>query len=253
MQLHPIKSRLILPGDSLTSRLKEALALTRWRIEGGDIIAIASKVVSLSEGNIIPLSKVHPTRRAKTLGIKHEMNPEFVQVVLDQADSVYDGVNGAILTVTDGNASANSGVDQKNVPRDEVIPWPDNANKSADKIRISLLQESGKEIGVVIVDSRVTPMRLGTTGMAIGCSGFRPVTDFRGAKDLYGRKVRITFHAVADEIAAAAHLLMGETDEAIPFVLVRDAPVKIRRSARGKMTLPAENCLYMSQIHGSTS
>jgi len=223
------------------------------RIEEGDIIAVASKVVSLSEGSLVSLSKVKPTSLAKTLGTRHGMRPDFVQVILDQADRVYGGVSGAILTIIAGNASANSGVDQKNAPKDKVIPWPENANKSADRFRASLLRESGKDVGVVIVDSRVTPLRLGTTGMAIGCSGLRPVTDFRGTKDLYGRKVRITFRAVADEIAAAAHLLMGETDEAIPFVLVRDAPVEIRKNPKGKMTLPIEDCLYMSQIPKPTS
>jgi coenzyme F420-0:L-glutamate ligase / coenzyme F420-1:gamma-L-glutamate ligase len=124
-----------------------------------------------------------------------------------------------------------------------------NPHQSAQKIRRVIDRKLGKKVGVVIVDSRITPLRLGTVGLAIGCSGFQPVRDERGVRDLYGRRVSITFHALADGIAAAAQLLMGETRETTPFVLVRDAPVKLANNDRlMPMTLPVEDCLYMSQI-----
>jgi len=96
----------------------------------------------------------------------------------------------------------------------------------------------------------VTPLRLGTTGLAIACSGFKPVRDSRGIKDLYGRRVEITLQSLADGIAGAAQLLMGEIRESIPFVLIRGAPVQLGgRNTSASMTLPAKDCLYMSQIH----
>ena len=249
MQLFAVKSRLIRPGDPLPERLIESLSRARLRIKNGDILAITSKVVSVAEKNILPLEKVEPTGFARRLGRRFGLPPDFVQVVMDEADGVYGGVPGVLLTAKKGDATANSGVDRKNAPPQTVIPWPLNPHRSAQKIRRAIYQKLGKKVGVVIVDSRVTPLRLGTVGLAIGVSGFQPVRDERGVKDLYGRKVSITFHALADGIAAAAHLLMGETRETTPFVLVRDAPVKLSDNDRlMPMTLPIEDCLYMSQI-----
>ena len=250
MQLYPLKSKLVLLGDSLTARFIEALSAARLNARNGDIIAVASKVVSLSERNIVSLRKVRSTALARRLGRKFEVLPEFAQVVLNEADAVYGGVPGVLLTLKNGNAVANSGVDQKNALGDSVIPWPADPHRSAEIIRRALSRKFRKRIGVVIVDSRVTPLRLGTTGLAIACSGFKPVRDSRGTKDLYGRRVQITLQSLADGIAGAAQLLMGETRESIPFVLIRGAPVQLGgRNTSDSMTLPAKDCLYMSQIH----
>lgn len=249
MQLYPLKSKLVLPGDSLAARLTEALSASRLRVKDGDIIAVTSKVVSLSERNVVSLSKVRPTALARRFGREFGMVPEFVQVVLNEADVVYGGVPGVLLALKNGNAIANSGVDRKNAPDDTVIPWPVDPKRSADAIRRTLSRKLRKRIGVVVVDSRVTPLRLGTIGLAIASSGFRPVQDPRGSKDLYGRKVRITLQALADGIAGAAQLLMGETRESIPFILVRGAPVQLGgKGGPHSMTLPVKDCLYMSQI-----
>jgi coenzyme F420-0:L-glutamate ligase len=249
VQLYAIKSKLILPGDSVAARFVEALSVARLRVKNGDILAIASKVVSLSEKNIVSLGNVKPTVLARRLGRRFDMHPAFAQVVVNESDAMYGGVPGVLLTLKNGNATANSGVDRKNAPGDSVIPWPVNPQRSADGIRRSVLQKLRKRVGVVIVDSRVTPLRLGTTGLAIACSGFQPVRDSRGIRDLYGRKARITFHAVADGIAGAAQLLMGETRETVPFVVVRRAPVELSsRKGSGSMTLPVKDCLYMSQM-----
>lgn len=254
MQLFALKSRLIRPGDHLPEILFESLSRARLRIENGDILAIASKVVSIVERNILPLREVEPTDFAKKLGRRFGLPPNFVQIVIAEADSVYAGVPGILLTIKNGDATANSGVDRKNAPPQTVIPWPLNPHRSAEKIRKAISQKKRKKIGVVIVDSRVTPLRLGTVGLAIACSGFQPVSDERGVNDLYGRKVSITFRALADSIAAAAQLLMGETRETTPFVLVRDAPIKLADRYRLRpMTLPVGDCLYMSQIPRPTS
>jgi len=250
VQLYAVKSKLVLPGDSLVARFVEALSVTKLRVKNRDIIAITSKVVSLSERNIVSLADVKPTVLARRLGRKFDMLPEFAQVVLNESDAIYGGVPGALLTLKNGDAIANSGVDRKNAPGGSLIPWPVNPQRSADRIRKSINQRLGKRIGVVIVDSRVTPLRQGTIGLAIACSGFQPVRDSRGIRDLYGPKVRITLQALADGIAAAAQLLMGETRETVPFVVVRRAPVELSsRKGSGSMTLPVKDCLYMSQMH----
>jgi coenzyme F420-0:L-glutamate ligase / coenzyme F420-1:gamma-L-glutamate ligase len=186
---------------------------------------------------------------ARKLARRFEMDPDFTQIVLEEADSLYGGVPQVLLTIKNGDAVANSGVDQKNAPGDSAIPWPVDPQRSAETIRRTIKKRLGKNVGVVIVDSRVTPLRLGTTGLAIACSGFQPVRDSRGIKDLYGRRARITLHSLADGIAGAAQLLMGETRETIPFVLVRGAPVQLAARKRSEvMTLPVKDCLFMSQM-----
>ena len=213
---------------------------------------MASKAVAIAEGRLRPLSQVRPSRRAIGLGRQYSLPPDFVQVVIDEADQIYGGVKGALLTLKDGEATANAGVDQKNAPEGFVVLWPANPDISARKIRVSVSRTFRRRIGVVIVDSRVTPLRLGTVGLALGSSGVEPIKDFRGKPDLYGRKARITFHAVTDDIASAAHLVMGEGRERTPFVIVRGAPVRLTDNDGRRIRLSVEECLYMSQVSSRT-
>jgi coenzyme F420-0:L-glutamate ligase len=212
-------------------------------------VAVSSKIVGIAENRIRYLDSVRPGSKARSLARKHSLNPAFAEVVLDEADMVVGGVKGALLTVKNGDGVANAGIDRKNAPEGAVVLWPRNADLSARNIRRSIRRKSGKNVGVVIVDSRVSPLRLGTTGFAIGCAGFEPVEDLRGSVDLFGRRIEITLRAIADGIAASAQLVMGESSEQIPFSIVRDAPVSFGdadgiRSAK----LAWNQCLYMSQI-----
>jgi len=252
VELYPLRSSLIRPGDSIVSKFSEALSRRNVRLRDGDIVAMASKAVAIAEGRLRPLSQVRPSRRAIGLGRQYSLPPDFVQVVIDEADHVYGGVKGALLTLTNGEATANAGADQKNSPKGLVVLWPANPDISARKIRVSVSRTFRRRIGVVIVDSRVTPLRLGTVGLALGSSGIEPIKDFREKPDLYGRKARITFHAIADDIASAAHLVMGEGRERTPFVIVRGAPVRLAGNNGRKTRLSVDECLYMSQVSSRT-
>jgi F420-0:gamma-glutamyl ligase len=127
--------------------------------------------------------------------------------------------------------------------------WPRNPDLSAGSIRRSIQRRSGKNVGVIIVDSRVSPLRLGTTGFAIGSAGFEPVEDLRGTVDLFGRRIEITLRAIADGIASSAQLVMGEASDRIPFAIIRDAPVKFGgRHGIRSAKIAWNRCLYMSQI-----
>ena len=191
---------------------------------------------------------VKPSRRAFRLGKKYSLPPEFAEVVVKEADRILGGVPGALLTLKDGQAVANAGVDRKNAPDNAAILWPANPLASAQKLQGALKRKYGVAMGVTIIDSRVTPLRLGTIGLALASAGFSPVMDLRGKSDLYGRKVRITFQALGDGIAAAAHVLMGEGGERIPFVLIRGAPVEFEREHSRQEKMRLNDCLYMSQI-----
>ncbi len=253
LSVQPLKSRIVQEGDPIFELLSEALSRRHTRLRTGDIIAISSKVVAISEGKIRSLAKVRPTLRAKKLGRKYSVSPLFAQVVLEEADRILGGVTGALLTIKDGDSTANAGVDRKNAPEGSVVLWPTNSDASARTLRYSIQTHLRKKVGVVIVDSRVTPLRLGTVGLAIGCAGIQAVRDLRGIKDLSGRRMEITRQAIADGIAAAAHLVIGEASERTPFVLIRGAPALFRgRSGIGSAKLAPKDCLYISQIVRTT-
>jgi len=247
--IYPIRSNLAKPGDSVPELFSSGLAKNRVSLKTKDIVAVTSKIVGIAENRIRYLENVTPGLKAKSLARKHSLTAAFAQAVLDEADMVVGGVKGALLTVKNGDAVANAGIDRKNAPEEAVVLWPRNADLSAENIRRSIRRKFGKNVGVVIVDSRVSPLRLGTTGFAIGCAGFEPIEDIRGSIDLFGRRIEITVRAIADGIAAAAQLVMGEAADRIPFAIVRDAHVSFGnghgiRSAK----LAWNRCLYMSQI-----
>jgi coenzyme F420-0:L-glutamate ligase len=177
------------------------------------------------------------------------MEPRFAEVVLQEADEVFWGVSKALLTLKDDVLIPNAGVDQKNAPEGCVVLWPKNPFRAAENIRGDICERTGKGVGVLVVDSRVTPLRMGTTGIAIGVAGFEPIADYRSKKDLYGRRIMITTHSVADDLASAAHLMMGESSEQTAAVLIKNAPVKITKEIDiSALIIPREQCLFASHI-----
>src|SRR5207245_9483047 len=225
--VYPIRSNLAKPGDSVPELFSNGLTENRVRLKTRDVVADSSKIVGIAEKRIRYLENVKPGSKAKSLARKYSLTAAFAQAVLDEADMVVGGVEGALLTVKNGDAVANAGIDRKNSPEGAVVLWPRNADLSARNIRRSIRRKSGKSVGVVIVARRVSAGRLGTTGLAIGCAGIESVEDTRGSVDLFGRRIQITVRAIADGIAASAQLVMGEASEQVPFAVIRDAPVTL--------------------------
>ena len=252
MIIYSLESNVASPKDSILDLLEIALRRNRIRLQTKDVVAVSSKIVSISEGRIRDLKYVTPGVKARKLAADYSLNPAFAQTVMDEADRVLGAVKGALLTIKNGDAVANAGVDRKNAPKDSVVLWPKDPDSSARTIRKSIRRKFGRDVAVLIVDSRVTPLRLGTLGMAIGSAGLKPVEDLRGKADLYGRRIEITFQSVADSIAAAAQLVMGEGSERRPFAIVRRAPARfVKRGGIGGARLASNQCLYMSQISKS--
>lgn len=184
LELFPLRvSSIIRPGDSIPDKFIVALGRSGQRIRNGDVVAVASKVVAVAESMLKPLDNVRPTKQASRLARRYSLTPRFAQAVIDEADEIYGGVNGALLTLKNGEATANAGIDQKNAPKNMLVLWPTNPDASARGIRESLERRFHKKIGVVIVDSRVAPMRLGTVGVALGSSGIETVADLRGKRE----------------------------------------------------------------------
>jgi coenzyme F420-0:L-glutamate ligase len=153
-----------------------------------------------------------------------------------------------LLTIKNNTLMANAGVDKSNIPPGYASLLPVNPKASAMRIRREIMKRLGKTVGVLIIDSRTQPLRLGNIGMALGVAGFKPVADDRGRNDLFGNTLRITRRAVADNLSSACTAVMGESDESIPAALIRDAPVEFVDASfdSGEMWIGPDECMYMA-------
>jgi len=250
MQVLAIRTRIFKPRDDLVSIVVKSLRTHDIELEDHDILVISSKVVASTEERMVSLREIQPSERARELANRYSLEPEFAELVLRESEKIYGGVHKSILTLKDGILSVNAGVDNKNAPIGYAALWPLNPQSRADKIRKEIKQRIGKCIGVVIVDSQVVPLRMGTRGLALAVSGFQPIEDCRGKEDLFQKTLAITRHSIADDLASAAHLLMGETDEQTPIALIRDAPVTFTEIINEEdMKISPEECVYMRSFH----
>lgn len=238
-----IKTPRIEPGEDLVEIILSSIK-GKKALRDHDIVVIASSVVSLTSGNFRDIPKAEPSREAGELAEKTGLDERFVEIIIQAADEVLAPSDECILTMKDGMLRVNAGVDRTNVPPKKALLLPEDPHGSAEKIRERLEEETGKEIGIVISDSHVHPLRLGTTGEAIGTSGFKEVLDYRNQEDLYGRELQITFRAIGDQLAAAAQLEMGEADESVPAVIIRGAESAFSEKPGKSLKVPPEDCVY---------
>jgi len=246
IMLIPIETPIIKLGDDLIKILSTSIREKGMRLEDGDILAISSKVVALAQGRIVRCDTVKPSKKARILGRKYSLDPWFVEIILREADEVYGGVYRAILTLKNKILVPNAGADLSNAPEGYAILWPDNPRAAAKKIKEEMEREFQAKIGVIIVDSYCIPLRAGTIGIALAVAGFKPVIDERGRKDLFGKELKITRHALADDLASAAHALMGETDRRIPAVIIRGMGVEVGDEGDYDMFIPPDKCIFSS-------
>ena len=216
-------------------------------LEDGDILVISSKFIALSEGRIIKLSKVKPSKEAEELAHTLHLPSSLAEVVLREADVVFSGVPGFILTIKEGALVPNAGIDRSNIHQGYVILYPKEPFQQAERLRKKILLYTGRKVGVVITDSRLLPTRKGTTGITLAASGFEPVKDERGKRDLFGNIMRVTQRALADDISAGAQLLMGETDESIPVIIARNTGIKMKDKpiTRKELMVDYDECVYV--------
>jgi coenzyme F420-0:L-glutamate ligase len=250
LRLYAVKTRIVKVGDNLVELIVESLKAQNQHLEDNDVLAITSKIVSYSEGRIAQLGEVKASDDARKLAEKYSLAPEFAELIMRETDRIYGGVDKAVLTFKNGLMTPNAGIDSKNTSNDYAVLWPSNPEKSAKEIRESIKHETGRTIAVMIVDSGLVPLRKGTNGLALAVAGFKPIRDSIGKKDLFGKKITITRQAVADDLASAAHLLMGEATEQIPVVLIKEAPVDFDDEVHGaaEMMMPFDQCIFMSII-----
>lgn len=205
--------------------LFDTLISSKCKFKDRDILVLSSKFVSMSEGSVLDLQKIRPSSKAKKLAEIYQMDPSFVEVVIRESDVIFGGLPGFLLTIKNGILAPNAGIDKSNIPKNKVICLPLDPFISAENLRLEFLVRSGIKVGIVISDSRLMPTRIGTTGLAIGCSGIEPVEDQRGKKDLFGHIMKYTLKATADSLATIGTFVMGESNESVPVVVIRGSNI----------------------------
>ncbi len=247
MQVYAVETRTVKAGDDLVDIVLGALKAQDLELQDKDVLALASKIVSYSQNRIVRLNEIRPSEKAKKLAKQYSLAPEFAELVLREAETIYGGVNKAMLTLKDGTLTPNAGIDSKNAPEGCVVLWPIRLKSWTKNFREAIEHRSGKHVGILVVDSGLTPLRVGTSGLALAVAGLKTIRDHRSSRDLHGRTITITRHAVVDDLASAAHLMMGEATEKTPIVLIREAPLEFDGGAydAGDMKMPAGECAFM--------
>ena len=229
LTIHPIPGLpLVQPGDDLADLIDDALSADNTRLMDGDVLVIAQKIVSKSEGRIVKLSDIEPSEEAARIGAEVDKDPRLVELILRESTEVVRMAPGVIIVRHRlGIVSANAGIDQSNVEQAEgecALLLPRDPDRSARRLRRVLEKRYALSLGVIVSDSMNRPWRLGTIGYAIGSSGVAVLDDRRGQEDIFGREMKVSMSNQADSIATAAMLVMGETTERIPAALVRGLP-----------------------------
>jgi len=221
------------------------------KLRDGDVLVVSSKFVAVSEGRVVRLSGVLAGAEAKELATKYRMDPRLCELVLRESDEVIGGIPGFLLASREGLLTPNAGIDKSNVKHGSVVLYPRRPEISAWRIREAMKLHRGVSVGVVICDSRLSPTRRGTTGVAVAASGIEAVLDMRGRVDLFGNVLKVTAQGVADDLSSAAEILMGESDEATPIVLVRGLKRNLLKNTEypgGKFAIPMDECVYLRSL-----
>jgi coenzyme F420-0:L-glutamate ligase/coenzyme F420-1:gamma-L-glutamate ligase len=242
---------MIQPGDILAEIIQHGLCQAGITLQDGDILALAQKVVSKAEGRLVDLSKVKPSPAAFDLAERTGKDPCLIELILQESRQVLRVRSGVIIVEHRlGFICANAGIDHSNVsgpygiPDDWVLLLPENPDTSAAFIRKHLELASGSQLGVLIIDSHGRAWRKGTVGVTIGLSGLPGLVDLRGQADLFGYKLKITELGAADELAAAASLMMGQSAEGTPIIHVRGFPYTLRDGCLQELIRPENLDLF---------
>jgi coenzyme F420-0:L-glutamate ligase/coenzyme F420-1:gamma-L-glutamate ligase len=235
----------ICKGDDLALKIIEAARANQVAFEDGDILVVAQKVVSKAQGRIVRLPDVKPSPQAKKIAAALKNDPRFIEVVLRESQRIVRQSDRVLIVETrHGFICANAGVDRSNVPgRDTVTLLPQKPDQSATRLAKSLHNRTGKRVAVIIADTFGRPWRLGLTNFAIGAAGVPVLADLRGTIDRVGKPLKATVFAVADELAAAAGLLMGKAN-GTPVVVIRGYRYRFTQQGASRLIRPAKQDLF---------
>jgi coenzyme F420-0:L-glutamate ligase len=248
MELFSLKLPLIKEGDPLLDIIIKILDEQGKSLQEGDIVVIAEKVIATSQGRVVSLSDVtNISSEAMNLATQYDMDERYVELILREASMILGGMTHVILAKVNDFLIANAGIDQSNAGPNKVVLLPKDLKNVVLEYRDQLKKKFNlKNLGIIIADSRVQPLRKGTIGIAIATGGFEPIEDLIGHPDLFNRPLEITTRAIADDLASAAQFLLSEADQRTPVVVIRDSNVEFSDDPRSTPEMEAEKCLYMN-------
>jgi coenzyme F420-0:L-glutamate ligase / coenzyme F420-1:gamma-L-glutamate ligase len=242
---------IIRQGDNLADMLVDSLPASNIQLAKDDILVLAQKIVSKAEGQIVNLASITPSQRALEIAVQAEKDPRVVELMLQESNEVLRVRTGTIIVEHKlGFVCANAGIDHSNVgsPTDaegeNVLLLPKDPDASARQIREKIKKSTGFNVGVMIIDSHGRAWRNGTVGICIGLSGLPALIDERGWKDLFGYTLKVTVVGAADELAAAASLVMGQAAEGIPAVHVRGFPYPLGEGSLKELIRPRQQDMF---------
>jgi coenzyme F420-0:L-glutamate ligase len=246
----PIEAPVKQSAFDLYSTIIAALEANSERLQDGDVLAVSSKYTAISEGRVVNLADVQVSAAADDLAARYQMNPKITQLVLQEADHIFGGIPGFLLTAKDGILSPNAGLDRSNIPSGYAVLFPQYPYQSAANLRRALFERLNINVGVILTDSWLMPGRLGTSGVALATAGFYPIQDERGKKDLFGNPMQVTQRGIADSICVCAQMVMGERDEATPLAIVRNTGVQLGDFdlSAADVAIDWRQCIYVQSL-----
>ena len=225
-------------------KLENIVSKAKTKIQDGDILVFSQKIVSKQEGQMVRLSSVIPSLLSMGIGSEYEKDPKLVEVILSESKRIVRMDNGILIVETNGGfICANAGVDESNVNDGYVTLLPKNPDQTATKLRQAILEKTGKQIVVLISDTFGRPFRMGQTDCAIGVSGIEPILDYQGQKDTFGKTLRVTAIAVADELCSASELVQGKTTNC-PITIIRNYKFSSSTGSTNTLLRPKEEDLF---------
>ena len=229
--------------DEVTKILSE----NKISLKNGDVLVISSKYISNSQGRILDTDNIITSEQSISMSKKFKIKPKFAEVVLRESDKIFGGVSGFVITSSDSIMAPNAGIDKSNSEGTKLILYPENPYQISENLKRKIFLDYNVHVGIIIVDSRLMPARVGTVGIAIACTGFEPVKDLRGEKDLDGNPLKVTFQATADNLASIANHKMGEGSESQPIAIIRNSRSQLtsRRISHDEMAISHESCVYV--------
>ncbi|MGI0027539.1 MAG: coenzyme F420-0:L-glutamate ligase [Nitrosopumilaceae archaeon] len=247
LSVYPIKSEIKTERFDLFESLISSLEKTQITLKNGDVIVISSKFVANSQGRVIDYEHVFSSEESKSLGKKFQINPKIAEIILRESDTIFGGVSGFVITSADNIMVPNAGIDKSNAQKGKIVLYPVDSYRVAEQLRRKIFLKYLMHVGIIIIDSRLMPARVGTVGVAIACAGIEPISDIRGQKDLFGNPLKVTFQAVADNLASIANLKMGEGSGATPFCVIKNSEAQItdRKISQHEMTISHDQCVYV--------
>jgi coenzyme F420-0:L-glutamate ligase/coenzyme F420-1:gamma-L-glutamate ligase len=238
---------IIRNGDDLGEIICECTNNAGIGIQEEDIIVIAHAIISRAEGRLVDLRTVMPSEFAKTIATQCDKDPRHVEVILSQAKSIVRMKDGILIVESKtpaGWVMANAGVDQSNSLGENYALLPENSDRSAEKIRKKIQKEFGVDVAVIVTDTFGRALRSGAVNVAIGTSGIKPIIDLSGVKDLFGYTLKTTHIGIADELASAAELISGQSNEGYPVIVIRGYKYQKGLESALLLARPRENALF---------